>query len=99
VTYLEDLAAEIEVEVSTRIAPGKRTRSLFVAYAALALAKGTATEASDVHDVWVAWMFARGEHRDSMVPFDELAPEIQREDLPFVEAIRQVASRRTGRRR
>ena len=93
-TYLEDLAAEIEAEVPASALPDKRTQSLFIAHAALALAKGTATEASDVHDAWVAWMLGRGERHASMVPFDQLKPEIQGEDLPFLEAILRVAARR-----
>ncbi len=92
-TYLDDLAAEIEAEIPDSALPNGPTRSLFVAYAALVLSKGTATEASDVHDAWVAWMIEQGQEHESMVPFDQLDPAIQQEDYAYVDAIRRVASR------
>jgi hypothetical protein len=39
-------------------------------------------------------MSSRGEHHESMRPFDELPQNTQAEDSPFVLAIRRVASRR-----
>lgn len=93
-TYLEDLAAEIEAEARPGEAPDESMRGLFLGYAVLALSKGNSTTAPDVHDAWVAWMLGQGRTHRSNVPFAELSPEVQREDDPFVEAIRRVARRR-----
>jgi hypothetical protein len=94
VTYLEAVASEIEAEARPGEAPDSDMRDLFLAYAVLAHAKGEGTTAPDVHDAWVAWMLGRGQSHRSMVPFSELAPDVQREDDQFVEAIRHVARKR-----
>jgi hypothetical protein len=93
--YLDDLAQQIRTEVPAGVLPAADTEQLFRLYALLALVKGEAVEARDVHDAWVVWMRDRGEQHRSMVPFEELSPEVQREDEPFVEAIRRAVSRRS----
>lgn len=92
--YLDDVADQIRAEVSPGVLPDADTEPLFRLYALLALAKGEAVEARDIHDAWVTWMRDRGVQHRSMVPFDELSPAVQDEDEPFVEAIRRVAQRR-----
>ena len=77
--------------------PSGDTDLLFDLYAAVALIRGVDTTRRDVHDAWVAWMLAEGEQHPSMVPFEDLPPEVQAEDEPFVRAIRTVASRRGTR--
>jgi len=93
--YLNALAAEIKAEIPDSLLPADSTEALFLSYAVLALAKGAAVDASDVHNAWVAWMLGRGLHHESMVPYDELPPMVRNEDSPFVEAIRRVAARRS----
>ena len=93
-TYLQDLADEIEAEALPAGTPDAQMRDLFRVYAVLAQAKGEETTARDVHDAWVAWMLSLGRDHESMVPYSELPPEVQREDDRFVSAIREVVCRR-----
>ncbi len=93
-TYLEEIASDIQAEVDPAVLPDDDTRMLFVLYAVLADSRGSAVTAHDVHDAWSAWMILRGEEHRSLVPFEELPPDVQAEDEPFVEAIRRVARRR-----
>ena len=71
--------------------------ALFLAYAVLMRAKGAETTAADVHDAWSAWMTASDPEHESIVPFGELDEETQREDGPFLAAIRRAAAGRSGR--
>ena len=89
-TYLDDIARRIEAKVSPDLVP-EGSADLFRLYALLVRAKGAEVDAEDVHDAWVAWMSAAGERHPSMVGFQQLSPEIQREDEPFLAAIRAVA--------
>lgn len=95
-TYLEEIASEIHDAVPTYALPDEDTSELFLMYAVLLLAKGESVSREDVHNAWVAWMNARGGTHESMVPFDELPPETQAEDSPFVMAIRRVAGERAS---
>jgi hypothetical protein len=90
-TYLDELATEIERRVPHELLPDDGTDSLFRLYALLALAKGRAVTAVDVHNAWAAWMLERDPGHRSIKPFDELDAETQASDAPFVEAIRAVA--------
>jgi hypothetical protein len=65
---------------------------LFRLYAVLALAKGPATSAEDVHNAWVAWMAELDPDHPSLRPYGELTPADQREDLPYLQAIRDALS-------
>ena len=64
---------------------------LFVLYAVLMRAKGRATEEAELHDAWAAWMSRRNPDHESVRPFDQLAPAVQAEDVPFATAIRHAA--------
>lgn len=65
---------------------------LWLGYAVLCLAKGTGTTSADVHDAWAAWAIVdyKGGHH-SIIPFDQLAPEIQAYDDLYRDAIHTVA--------
>jgi hypothetical protein len=93
VTYLDELAIEIERQVPAELRPEGDTRSLFRLYALLALAKGRSADAVDVHNVWVAWMQERDPSHRSIKRFEDLDLETQASDEPFVAAIRAVAER------
>lgn len=88
-TYLDDIARRIESKVSTELVP-EGSADLFRLYAVLVRAKGAEVDAEDVHDAWVAWMASKGESHVSMVKFSLLSPEVQREDEPFLAAMRAV---------
>ena len=89
--YLEATAQRIRSLIPANNMPDD-AEALLLSYAVLARAKGRDTTAEDVHDAWTAWMLLRGEDHESMRPFNELSPEVQEEDLPFLRAIHQVAS-------
>jgi hypothetical protein len=92
--YLEKLAQDIKAAVPSDAVPNGDNTDLFVLYASLLLAKGSSVTAADVHNAWAAWMTARGQgDHQSVVPFEQLSPEVQQEDSPFLTAIRQVASK------
>ncbi|HEY7950427.1 MAG TPA: hypothetical protein VID51_06275 [Solirubrobacterales bacterium] len=92
-TYLDELADEIERHVPAEVLPDDDIRSLFRLYALLALAKGSSVEVADVHNAWAAWMQERDPSHRSLRPFEELDAETQASDIPFTEAIREVAER------
>jgi hypothetical protein len=92
-TYLDELAADIEARVPRDLLPDEDTGSLFRLYALLALSKGATVNATDVHNAWAAWMQERHPDHRSIRPFEELDPETQAADEPFVDAIRAVAER------
>lgn len=91
-SYLRQLADEIRAVLPHKTVPAD-SDELFLLYALLALVKGNAVTAEDVHNAWVAWMEMRGERHESMVRFGELAQDVRAEDDPFVAAIRTVVSR------
>lgn len=64
---------------------------LYRAYAVLALAKGDKTTCADVHNAWSAWRIATMPHHDSIIPFDQLRPDVKGLDQPYVDAIHRVA--------
>jgi hypothetical protein len=93
VNYLREIADSIRSEVPGALIPDESTDSLFLAYALLALAKGTDVTGEDVHDAWTAWKLMRGEEHKSMVPYRDLPEATRREDDPYVKAIRRVATK------
>ena len=91
-TYLDDVAREIERHVAPELMPDADLGVLFRIYAVLALAKGSDVEAADVHHAWAAWMEERDPGHPSIRPFDELDPETQAADRPYVEAIHRAVA-------
>lgn len=90
--YLDELAGRIKQAVAQTGSAPVASQDLFRMYALLALAKGTHVSDSDVHDAWVAWMLARDDHHEALVPFGALSKEEQAKDRPFTEAIIAVAT-------
>lgn len=72
--------------------PDPDDMALYRIYAVLALATGTATTNEHVHDAWSAWTAGLRPGHFSLVPFDQLAPDVQELDTPYRDAIRAVAS-------
>jgi hypothetical protein len=93
--YIDELAEAIRAKIDPAILPRSDVPRLFRIYAALTLAKGEAVTANDIHDAWAAWECDRKPNSPSIVPFDQLRPDLQRTDEPFVEAVRQVARERS----
>lgn len=69
---------------------------LFRIYAVLLRSKEAATQASDVHDAWSAWMAGIDPGHESIRPFAELDAETRSEDGPFLRAIRRAAGLRSA---
>lgn len=91
---MEDLALEIERMIPSSLLPEGDTKSLFRLYALLALVKGVDVSARDVHNAWAVWMLETDPSHRSIKPFEELDPDTQQSDVPFLEAIRTAAERR-----
>lgn len=87
-TYLEEDAALICRCLPKNIArPDDEEFPLFLIYAVLMRAKGTAATLSDVHDAWAAWRVDSAPLHKSLVPFDELDAATQALDQPYLDAI------------
>lgn len=95
--YLADLANAIRDEIDPGLLPSDDTTSLFLNYAVLALAKGNDVTPEDVHNAWVAWISERDPNHPSIKSFDELPAAVQKQDEPFVAAIRAALTRRSRR--
>jgi hypothetical protein len=90
--YLDEIAKAIRSRVPSDRMPDENATDLFLIYASLVRAKGTDITDSDIHDAWAAWMAKRDPTHESLVPFDQLSPEIQSEDAPFGTAARSAAA-------
>ncbi len=62
-------------------------------YAVLVLVKGRDVTPADVHHAWAVWTAPRRPDHPSLVPFEDLAPEVQRLDDRYAEAIAEVSAR------
>lgn len=86
--YIEEIKGELRKHINV----GK---GLMDVYSLLVLIKGTETTLEDVHDAWSVninktWDKEQyGEHR-SLIPFDELSPEVQAKDQNYVDAIHKT---------
>jgi hypothetical protein len=90
-TYLDDLAAAIRRHAPADGLPTPELDSLFRLYAVLALAKGEAVTAEDVHNAWAAWTQDSAADHSKVRPFSELDDATQAEDSPYADAIRAAA--------
>jgi hypothetical protein len=87
-SYLDDVATSIRAHVPATALPSGDLEALFRLYAVLALAKGDAVTAEDVHNAWAAWTQETDADHDSLRPFEELDDATQAADDPYVDAIR-----------
>lgn len=89
--YLDDIAAKIRSHIPDDRMPDDDAEELLLLYAILLRAKGTHVSESDVHDAWSRWMVKRDKIHESLVPYEDLAPEVRDQDGIFTNAIRQAA--------
>ena len=89
--YLQQIAEHVRAHIDPDVLPDQNVDALMLVYAVLVRSKGTGTELSDVHDAWAAWMSAIEPNHPSVVPFEQLAAEVQAEDRPFLDAVLAVA--------
>jgi hypothetical protein len=78
--YIRELAEQIKSKVDPSALPSKGVDELFDTYAVLALSKGATVTNEDVHNAWSAWATKYDPTNTSLVPYSELAKEIQQED-------------------
>lgn len=93
-TYLDDDAALIRAALHSDAAPPENSDSLFRFYAVLLRVRGEQVSLADVHDAWSAWRVMDDPAHPAIVPFEELPPEKQEQDRPYLNAIQDVARRR-----
>lgn len=83
--YIQSLRERLEEKI-----PGLPDELLDL-YVLLAVTKGVNTSMENVHDAWSLWANTlNGEHK-SLIPFDELTPEVQELDRPYMNAIVELA--------
>ena len=90
--YLDEIASVIRSHVPQGRLPEGESEELLLMYAVLARAKGESVTCSDVHDAWSAWITKRNPKHAALVEYSQLPEEVRREDLVFVEAIRQAVA-------
>lgn len=91
-TYLDEIARRVRDNLPAEARPPGGAEALFRIYAVLVRVKGEATTPADVHDAWAAWMSTVNPAHEALVPFAELAPAVQNEDLPYLRAIHKTAA-------
>ncbi len=96
-SYLDADAQLIRSCLPAGIGTPEDSDDLFILYAVLMRAKGEGTQAADVHDAWSAWMSRSEPEHESIRPYDQLAPSVQEEDAPFLNAIHRAARARAER--
>lgn len=89
--YIDHISDLIRKRVPSDRLPTDDVEALFRAYAVLLRAKGPEVTNSDVHDAWCAWMARFDAEHPSLVPYEQLAPEVRVEDQPYTRAIQDAA--------
>ena len=89
--YLSRDAALIRRLLPPEARPPGDDEALFLGYAVLLRSKGLDCTAADVHDTWSAWMLGKDPDHRSLVPFEDLVPDVQDADLPYLHAIHEAA--------
>ncbi|MCC6497086.1 MAG: hypothetical protein IT193_12615 [Propionibacteriaceae bacterium] len=89
--YIDEIARLVRAEIAPEARPAERADDLYRLYALLVLVKGEATTPADVHNAWSVWMLPQDPTHSSLRPFGQLDENTKQEDLPFVDAIHEVA--------
>lgn len=83
--YIQEIMEALRAEF-----PGKPD-DLLELYALLVLVRGAAVEYEDVHDAWSIWQNRTRPDHKSLIPFDNLTPEVQELDAKYADGIRKIA--------
>jgi len=89
--YIEHAAAVVESCIPVELRPTSRAVELYRLYALLMLTKQDDVTLGDIHDAWSTWMTAVDSSHKSLRPFDSLSESVQRQDGPFLHAVRAAA--------
>lgn len=91
-TYIDNIVERVSEDLHIK------NRELSRLYALLVLTKGTEITLKDVHDAWAMSMnfrptteYCYGHEHKSIVPFDDLDPDVQIKDERFVKKLRILA--------
>jgi hypothetical protein len=60
-------------------------------YVLLSLIKGDSVTQEDIHDAWSVWKNKIRPDARSLIPFDQLSPEIQQLDQKYVDSIKHIS--------
>ncbi len=90
--YVADVIADLAART------GLTDPALLRLYALLVFSKGWETTLEDVHDAWSLWRMESDPGHRSLIPFDQLTPEVQELDRAYMEAIHEVAANRLANR-
>lgn len=90
-TYLDEDAERIRRHLPDSVDIPENSDRLFLLYAVVLRAKGTAATASDVHDAWTAWQQDIQPDHEALRPYQDLPADVQAEDQPFLTAIHAAA--------
>jgi hypothetical protein len=91
-SYVDEIALRIRNHVDPKALPEQPSDELFRIYAVLVLTVGHSVTISDVHNAWAAWMSGEEPGHESLIPTPELDESVLQSDLPFLNAIREVAA-------
>lgn len=95
--YIDDVALAIYVKAhGSDDLPDNNEMMLYRMYALLAYTLQDAVTNMDVHDAWSAWRSGTNPLHQSIVPFEQLSPEIQNLDSKYRDAILAVIEERGG---
>lgn len=84
--YVDDIVARLDEKI-----PGNDP-ALLRLYALLALAQGVNATLENVHDAWAVWRTVTRPDHPSLIPFGELAADVQELDRQYMDAIREVGA-------
>lgn len=90
--YIEIIVGKLKDRIGENALPADQPDELLRGYAVLCLTLGQKCSLQDVHDAWSAWMTGIDPEHESIVPFDRLATDVQREDGPYLAAILEVSA-------
>lgn len=88
-SYIDDV-----IEAVTEQLPDQDPELLRL-YALLVLVRRISPR--DVHDAWAIWRHSTQRDHLAMIPFDQLAPGVQRLDDPYAAALERADAKIRGR--
>jgi hypothetical protein len=89
--YLNDIAKVIKSHIPEERMPSENAEELLNLYAVLVRAKGTNVTESDIHDAWSTWIVKQNKEHESLVPYEDLTPDVREQDVAFTDAVRKTA--------